>query len=255
MVEGDGANYSVRAVHRVCDILDLLQEKTERVSLADIAKIIGLPKSSALRYLSTLESRRYVQRDADSGEYSVGLAFVPFHPQRFEVLRRRFRPLLEQLRDRFDETVNLGVLDGTRVYYLDGVETQRAVRMTVPAGQRDPIHSTALGKAIAVHLPADRVHAILTEEGMPARTERTIVTAKDFLAELERVRRRGYALDNCENEPDGRCVAVGLAGSRLPVAVSLSAPSARLPLERVGQVAAALQATAQQLGELLQGRS
>src|SRR5690606_9387599 len=107
--------YSVRAVHRVCDMLELLRARSERLTLPDVAAETGLPKSSALRYLSTLEQRRYARRDPVTGEYGAGLAFGAARAEGFEALRRWCRPILQELRDAFDETVNLGVLDGTRV--------------------------------------------------------------------------------------------------------------------------------------------
>lgn len=244
-----GPSYSVRAVHRVCDILDLLQTRSEHVTLAEVAAQTGLPKSSALRYLATLEERRYARRDPDGGDYGVGLAFGAARAEGFEVLRRSCRPFLEELRDAFDETVNLGVLDGTRVCYLDSIEPSRGVRLTVPPGARDPIHSTALGKALAAELAAERVRHILAEEGLPARTARTVTTQVEYLRELDAVRERGYAVDDGENEPDGRCVAVTLRGLRLAAAISVSAPAARFPLGEVERVAAALRSTADRVAD------
>lgn len=249
--EPNTPNYSVRAVHRVCDILDLLQNRPGRVSLAEVAETTGLPKSSVLRYLATLEARRYVQRDPATGDYDIGLALLPRQAQRFEILRQRVRPLLERLHDAFDETINLGILDGTRVYYLESIESSRGVRLAQPRGHRDPIHSTALGKAIAAQLPSEQVSAILTEEGMESRTSRTITRADAYFAELAQVRQDGYALDDTENDPDGRCLAVALAGTGS--AVSLSAPASRFVVDRVAEVAQAVRETAVALSALLAG--
>jgi IclR family transcriptional regulator, acetate operon repressor len=235
----------VRAVDRVCSILNLLQESIEGVSLIDVAEATELPKSSAFRYLWTLETRRYVERDADSGLYRLGLGFVGMQSRHLEVLRQRARPLLESLRDQLEETLNLGVLDGDSAIYLDIVESQRNVRLAAKRGDRDPIHSTALGKAIAAHLPRKQVEEILAQSGMPARTANTIVTADDYESELARVRRNGYAVDNGENEVDGRCVAVPLLGTRLPAALSLSAPASRFPIQDVAKVAKELQEAAE----------
>lgn len=239
--------YSIRAVQRVCDILDLLQERPEGTSLGEVAQVTGLPKSSAFRYLATLESRRYVERDGDSGDYHLGLAFLPLQSRRLEVLARRARPHLEALRERFGETINLGLLDGARVIYLDIVESPKSMRLAARPGDRDHVHATALGKAIASQLAGERVREILDSEGMPALTARTVTDPQRLFAELEEVRARGYALDNGENEPDGRCVAVPMVGSRLPTAVSLSAPAARFPLAQVDEVAAALREVAERL--------
>lgn len=243
--EAEDRDYSVRAVDRVCAILNLLQESIDGVSLIEIAQTTDLPKSSAFRYLWTLETHRYVERDLDSGLYRLGLGFVGMQSRHVEVLRQRARPLLEKLRDEFGETVNLGILDGDSAIYLDIVESRRSVRLAASRGDRDPIHSTALGKAIAAHLPEPQVKEILTGSGMPARTVNTITSIDDYLAELAKVRRTGHALDNGENEVDGRCVAVPLPGTRMPAALSLSAPAARFPLQDVPRVASSLQQAAE----------
>jgi len=237
-------DYSVRAVARVCAILNLLQESVDGVSLIDVAEITGLPKSSAFRYLWTLESRRYVERDPASGLFRLGLGFVGMQSRHLEVLRQRARPVLERLRDELGETLNLGVLDGDTTIYLDIVESRRGVRLAAKRGDRDPIHSTALGKAIAARLPEAQVRAILAGSGMPARTANTITTPEDYLNELGRVRRLGYAFDDGENEIDGRCLAVPIEGTPFPAALSLSAPSARFPLQQVEEVATALKLAA-----------
>jgi IclR family acetate operon transcriptional repressor len=233
-------SYAVRAVERVCGVLNLLQESADGVSLAEVAAATRLPKASAFRYLWTLEQHRYVERDPLTGLYRFGLAFLPLQARQLDLLRQRALPQMEKLRDEFGETVNLGLLDGNRVIYLEIVESMRSVRLAARPGDRDAVHSTALGKAIAASLPADRVRAILAAEGMPAATPRTITDPDAYLLELATVRRDGHAVDNGENELDGRCVAVPLTSLGLPAALSVSAPAARLPLRRVGEVAAAL---------------
>src|SRR6266699_2108107 len=187
-------NYSIRAVHRVCEILDLLQQAPRGTALLDVARATRLPKSSAFRYLATLERRRYAERDP--------------------------------------------------VIYLEIVESHRAMRLAARRGDRDPIHATALGKAIAANLPDRRVRAILEAEGMPRLTQRTLTDQHAYLMELAATRERGYAVDDGEHEIDGRCVAVPVLGSNLPAAISYSAPASRFPLERVREVASVLREVA-----------
>ena len=238
----------MRAVERVCSVLNLLQESPDGVSLMEVAAATGLPKASAFRYLWTLESHRYVERDRATGLYRFGLAFLPLQARQLGLLRQRALPHMEKLRDEYGETVNLGLLDGNRVIYLEIVESPKSVRLAARPGDRDALHSTALGKAIASSLPAARVRDILAAEGMPAATPKTITDPAVYLRELQVVRREGYALDNGENEPDGRCVAVPVSSLGLPAALSLSAPAARLPLRRVSEVATALAHTASRIG-------
>lgn len=247
VASAEDRDYTVRAVDRTCAILDLLQGSIEGVSLIDVAQATELPKSSAFRYLWTLEAHRYVERSPDTGLYRLGLGFVGMQSRQVEVLRQRARPWLEELRDAFGETVNLGILDGDSIIYLDIVESRRGVRLAARRGDRDPLHATALGKAVAAYLPEAQVQEILTHSGMPPRTDATITNRDDFLSELDKIRRSGYAVDNEENEIDGRCVAVPIVGINLPTAVSLSAPAARFPMARVREAATALQAITEKL--------
>ncbi|WP_199433403.1 IclR family transcriptional regulator [Qaidamihabitans albus] len=246
-------DYTVRAVERVCSILNLLQESVDGVSLNSVARTTSLPKSSAFRYLWTLEAHRYVERDTDAGAFRLGLGFVGMQSRHLELLRERARPWLEKLRDEFEETTNLGILDGDSVIYLDIIESRRSVRLAASNGHRDPLHSTALGKAIAAHLPEERVRSMLEQTGMPERTSATITTVRDYLAELAKVRRVGHAVDDGENELDGRCVAVPILGTRLPAAISLSAPAARFAVEDIGKVGAALRQIAGQIASARAG--
>jgi IclR family transcriptional regulator, acetate operon repressor len=242
-----GRVYSMQSVARVCAILNLLQETVDGVTLVDVARATGLPKSSAFRYLWTLEANRYVERDADSGLYRLGLGFVGMQSRHLEMLRARAHPWLEKLRDELGETTNLGVLDGNSVIYVDIVESRKSVRLAASRGGHDALHSTSLGKAIAAHLEEDRVRELLAQAGMPQWTPNTITTLDDYLVELRRVRRIGYAVDNGENEIDGRCVAVPILGTRLPAALSLSAPASRFPQQQVESVAKKLRRAAEQI--------
>lgn len=230
------ANYSIRSVQRVCDILDLVQANPDGLSLMAFAQATELPKSSVFRYLATLEGRGYVERNAD-GDYRIGLALSG---DRIDTVARRLLPQLMHLRDTLGETVNLGLLDGTRVAYLEIVESRASIRNAPRAGEREVIHATALGKVLAAQMPESAVESILQQEGMARLTEHTITTVPEFMAELERVRGQGYAVDDEENEIGGRCIAVAVPRMTLPVAVSLSAPTSRLPREEVPRIAATL---------------
>jgi IclR family transcriptional regulator, acetate operon repressor len=246
LAEPDTPGYSIRAVLRVCDILNYLQVRPGGATLQEIAEKSRLPKSSAFRYLATLQSRRYVERDTASGLFRLGIAFLSSRPQQIEILAARIHPLLAQLAADVGETVALGVLDSTQVTYVDAIESPRAVRLTARQGDRVPVHSTAVGKAISARLPDDRVRAVLRAEGMPRLTSRTITDVESFVAKLPDVRQRGYAVDDGESEVDGRSVAVPVAGTDLPVAIAVSAPQSRLPLDRMGELAHRLGAIAQQ---------
>jgi len=240
-------SYSIRAVHRVCEILDLLQQAPRGAALLDVAKAARLPKSSAFRYLATLEARRYAERIPASGDYRLGSAFLPMQAHQLDTLVRRAHPYLEELCDRFEETIALGVLEGHQVMFLDLVESPRAVRVAAHRGDRYALHSSAVGKAIAAILPEQRVRSVLAAEGMERLTDNTITEPEPYLAELARVRTLGYALDDGEHEPDERGVAAPLPSSNLPAALGVSTPASRLPLDNLDHMVKPLLETAAQL--------
>ena len=243
------SRYSVRSVLRVFDLLDLLRERPAGATLTELTGLADMPKSSMFRYLATMESRGYVERDKSSGVYRLGAAFLANESQHLGVLARTARPRLERLRDQFDETVNLGVLDGTRVVYLEIVESTRSMRFVAQKGDKELVHSTALGKAISIMLTDDEIRAILAAEGMPRRTDRTITDPSVFIDAIRTARSDGYAIDDGENEAAGRCVAVPLVGVRPRAAISLSAPSARFSDRQSKEAAMVLREVARSITE------
>lgn len=242
--ESKTKTYPIRAVDRVCDILDALANAPTGVALSDLAAVVDLPKSSVFRYLAALEARRYVERDDSGVLYRLGVAFRPQHTDAMEQLTSVARPALETLRDQLGETTNLGILDGTYVVHAVVAESPHMMRLAARVGERGHIHCTALGKAIAATLPEDRVRTILTATGMPRFTDSTITDPDTYLAELENATKQGYGLDESENQAEGRCVAVALNGLPFPAGVSMSAPANRFPEDTVPVVAARLQRVA-----------
>jgi IclR family acetate operon transcriptional repressor len=242
-----GGRYSIRAVDRALDILDVLARSDAGTSLGDIARSIGLPKSSVFRYLATLERRGHVIRGTDD-VFLLGAGRSYMRPRDVARLCAVAGPRMQELCRRFDETINLGTLDGHRIIYLEVVESPKAMRFAATRGGSDPIHSSALGKIISASLSDEEVRGILAVEGMPALTARTITSPDGFLRELATVREQRFAVDEGENEEGGRCVAVALPYP-FGAAMSLSAPAARLPRENLPEVAATLQRAADDIAQ------
>lgn len=243
-----GAAYPIRSVDRVCDILDTLANSRSGATLSEVADATSLPKSSAFRYLTALEARHYVERDTDAVVFRLGPAFRPQHTRTVDRLIAVARPILEQLREKVTETTNLGILDGTSIVHVMVCESHHMMRLAAHVGDRGMVHSTALGKAICASLPADRVRSILEAAGMPRYTPQTIVSVEEYLAEMDRVRVKGYGVDDTENQADGRCIAVAIGGDLdVPAGVSVSAPASRLSRDDLGTVAKALRRAARDI--------
>lgn len=241
--------YPLRAVDRVCDILDILANSQTGATLTEVAEQAALPKSSVFRYLAALEARHYVARDEQDGLYRLGLAFRPQDLRSVERLLSVAKPELDRLRDLFKETANVGVLDGSSIRHIAVAESPHMMRLAARVDERGFMHSTALGKAVGATLPEKKVRSILSTAGMPAITEFTITDPDAYIAELERVRENGYGVDDAENQLSGRCVAVAIEDIDIPAGLSFSAPSDRMPPERIPEAAAELRRSAKRIAQ------
>jgi DNA-binding IclR family transcriptional regulator len=130
-------------------------------------------------------------------------------------------------------------MEAARVIYIDKIEPARSVRMITRVGASNPVHCTSVGKAILAFLPEDRANEVVRRTRFERFTHRTIASAEALRAEMEKTRRRGYAVDDEEFEEGLRCIAVPLLDAqRLPVAaVSISGPSFRVTAQKLPSIA------------------
>jgi DNA-binding IclR family transcriptional regulator len=232
--------YKVQALDRAFAVLDLLGESETPMGLAQVASSLQLHKSTAHRFLMVLERHRMVERTG-SGKFRLGLRLFDFGNRAIEQydLRDRAQPHLRRLVAETEETAHLCILEQTRVIYIDKIEPARSVRMITRIGSSNPVHCTSVGKAILAFLPEDRIADILRRTRFERLTHRTIATPEALRVEIEKTRRRGYAVDDEELEEGLRCIAVPvLDAQRLPVAaVSVSGPSFRVTAQKLPAIA------------------
>lgn len=222
----------VLVLHKTLDVLEALRTAPAGLSLAALTTQLKMPKATVFRILATLESRAYLDR-SPSGAYRIGRKLAGADaegvPDQAAIIRTA-RPEMEKLLERCKETLNLGVLDGGEVLVVETLESPQAVRMSSKIGNRRHPHSTALGKVLLAQLPDKEALRIVKALGMPAFTSRTITLPAELVVELERVRAQGWAMDNRENESDGRCVAAPVfgPGRKVVAALSISGPLPRM---------------------------
>jgi DNA-binding IclR family transcriptional regulator len=187
-----------------------------------------------------LERHHMVERTA-GGKFRLGLRLFDFGNRAIEQydLRDRAQPHLRRLVSDTEETAHLALLEAARVIYIDKIEPTRAVRMITRVGASNPVHCTAVGKAILAFLPEDRVNDIIRRTRFERFTTRTISNEDALRIEIDKTRRRGYAVDDEELEEGLRCIAVPiLDAQRLPVAaVSISGPSFRVTAQKLPSIA------------------
>ena len=232
--------YKVQALDRAFAVLDLLGESDTPLGLAQVAASLQLHKSTAHRFLMVLERHRMVERTGN-GKFRLGLRLFDFGNRAIEQydLRDRAQPHLRRLVAETEETAHLALLEAARVIYIDKIEPTRSVRMITRIGASNPVHCTSVGKAILAFLPPERAAEVLRRVRFERLTPRTISNMEALRAELEKTRRRGYAVDDEELEEGLRCIAVPvLDAQRLPVAaVSVSGPSFRVTAQKLPSIA------------------
>jgi DNA-binding IclR family transcriptional regulator len=232
--------YKVQALDRAFAVLDLLGESEVPLGLAQVASSLQLHKSTAHRFLMVLERHRMVERTT-TGKFRLGLRLFDFGNRAIEQydLRERAQPHLRRLVAETEETAHLCILEQSRVIYIDKIEPARSVRMITRVGSSNPVHCTSVGKAMLAFLPEDRINEIIRKTRFEKFTHRTIATAEALRTEIEKTRRRGYAVDDEELEEGLRCIAVPLLDAqRQPVAaISVSGPSFRVTAQKLPSIA------------------
>ncbi|WP_035840587.1 IclR family transcriptional regulator [Kitasatospora azatica] len=217
--------------------LALLTELAEgERSLDQLAALLGVHKTTALRLLQSLEEARLVYRDAGY-RYHLGAGLFALSSRALEQrsVRRLAAGRLAALNAATGQTVHLAALEGGEVVYIDKYESRQPVRMYSRIGLTVPMHCAAVSKVLLADLPPTERQKLVSELEFTPFTERTLTTPKALLAELAVVAEQGWAQDHAEHEPFVNCVAAPIrdATGRVVAAASLSVPDLSLPYERV----------------------
>lgn len=239
--KGAADPYQLQSLDRAVAVLDLLGESEGPLALADVCERMALHKSTAHRALMVLERTGLIERTPEN-RFRLGLKLYELGTRAVEQidLRARVHPWFRRLSAQVGETVHLGVLQKTTVVYLDKMApSNRRVWLSSRIGTSNPVYCTAMGKAMLAFLPQEAAADIIARIRFTRFTPRTLCTPEALLRSLERVRRRGYAIDDEEVEAGVRCVGAPILNENgLPIAaVSVSGPSTRITQHSVPGIA------------------
>ena len=257
-VDGKRLPYRIQVLDRTFAILDVLMDAGKEVGIGELTSRLKLSKSTVHRILMNLEINRYVERVGADGKYRLG-------PRLFELgtkalaaldLRDEVQPCLERLVARTGETAHFGVLRDGEVTSLFNVQTNRSLGSASTVGRRNPVYCTSLGKAILAFCPKDEVEEVIKGCRFNPYTQHTITDAASLLAELDRIRKRGYAIDDEEFEIGLRCIGAPVRNHLGDVigALSIAGPTVRLVRRRVPELARFVVQGAAELSERLGNR-
>ena len=235
----------MQSLHRALDVLEGFAAVGGTASLSDVATACGLPLPTVHRLASTLADRGYLRRLPDR-RYCLGSRLVPLATVAHALLGERAMPVLRVLAGLTGESANLAVLTQGRAEYVSQAQGRHAMRIFTEVGNRVQLHCTGVGKALLAVVPPERASQLIAAAELDAHTPATITDPAALHAELDLIRARGYALDEGEMEAGVRCVAVGIPGA-VPMAVSVSGPSARMTDALVDVALGALRTAGAQL--------
>jgi IclR family transcriptional regulator, acetate operon repressor len=248
---------SAKSLNKALDILIQLGRVPEGMSLADVALLAQLPKSTAHRLLTALEGRRFVSYEGDEKLWKIGVeAFVVGSAfLRNRELTTIARPILRALVGSCGETASLYLNDDGEIVCLAQIESRQAMRVIARPGGRAKMHAAGSGKAILAFMTEQDVSAVLVRHGLEAATENTIRTPERLRRELDTIRKAGFAIDDEENSLGIRCVAAPIFDDRGEAigAISVSGPSSRMADDRIGVLGEQVRAASVSVTELFGG--
>lgn len=226
----------IQSVERALKIMEILAEYPDGLGVTELSLKLDVAKSTAHRLLNTLLTYNYISKDVKSDNYILGTQILLIANQVLENLSivEIAKNEINKLSSITNETVHLCLFDKDEVVYIDKVESNQTIRMHSRIGTRSLMHCTGVGKAILAFLDKEEAEAILLRKGMKAFTDQTITTLDQMWKELEEISKRGFALDNIENEEGIRCVAAPIFDhNKKPIAaISISGPSTRVTFDK-----------------------
>ena len=249
-----------QSLERGLAILSSFSSGRQLIGVSELARELALTRSTTHRYVATLARLGYLQQDTGTRKYSLGprvleLGFTAINSME---LRHVAAPHLQRLCDETGHTVNMGILDDVDVVYVERCRASRSrqneIDLDLHVGSRLPAYCTSLGKVLLAFLPDDERDEIVDRIELERRGPNTLTSKASLLADLERVRANGIAVNNEELAYGLRSVAVPvLSGNGEAVAaVNLAAHRAMASLDDlVARLGPIMQRTAAEISAQL----
>lgn len=249
------AAYPIGSVDNALRLLELFAMGASSIRVSDVSRTLGVARSTAHRLLQVLASRGFVSQDRQTRAYLIGPALVRLAVavSRGLDLATVARPVMAEVVETLGETVHLVVLHGTDAFFLESLETSKALRVGGRAGQSLPAYATATGRVLLAGLSPEVLDARLRGMTLAPLTERTITDRAALDAVLAEARERGYATSFGESEDEVSSVAVPVRRGDGGVIASLAigAPPSRLAEQDASRIASTLREAAARIAALL----
>ena len=229
--------YVINSVLRAAQILESFTFVKSAYTNSELSKQLRLNKSTVTRLLRSLEKAGFLKKNIKTGEfrltskiYRIGSIYISQSSLHTEAM-----PVLTELASLCKETVQLAILNGFEVFYLDKVESSQSIAMISRVGNKSPANCTGVGKVIMAHLDKKDLDDFFCSTELKRYTPNTITDPAKLRLHLEKVKERGYAIDNAEHEVDVKCVAAPVQDRDgiVVAGISISAPVYRMNIESI----------------------
>jgi IclR family acetate operon transcriptional repressor len=236
--------YDITALQRGLRLLHLFSEAPQGLAAKEVAVLSRLPVSTVHRFLANLVSSGFLNRD-EAGTHHLGIACFSIGQAAVRQLdiRRLSLPYLRELNRQTRETIHLTVRHGLSAVYVEKLDSPEPLRIHSRIGAAVPLYCTAVGKVMLAYMSEDEQDRVLPELDFKRLTPNSVGNLQELKTQLQRVRKNGYACDLEEHELHIRCVAAPIwdhTGS-VQSSLSLTAPTLRMPVARLRQLAPMIQ--------------
>lgn len=246
------------STYRIIKILEILGAK-KSLSIDEIVESTNIPYTSVYRILKTFLNHNYMEVNEEK-KFKLTLKFfnnISSGMTSFSSFAQIAHPCMQRLNYQTKETIHLGILTGTKVTYIDKIDSTHLLRMHSYIGYQADIYCTALGKCLLAWLPFKVLEVLVPQLEFKKLTKNTITHKKKFFATLEKIKEDGYSIDDEENEAHLHCLAMPIfdANNHVTAAISISQPMIRFNQENHESYLNYLGETARDISILLENKS
>jgi IclR family pca regulon transcriptional regulator len=248
----------VQSLDRGLAVIRAFGPDRERLSLSEVARVTGLTRAAARRFLLTLVKLGYVRNDGREFSLRPRVLELGYAYLSGLALPEVAAPHMEELVARLHESSSISVLDGHHIVYVVRVPTKRIMTVAISVGTRFPAYATSMGRVLLAQLPSDELERYLAEVTFERLTSRTVTNPARLRTIVREVARQGYAIVDQELEEGLRAVAAPIRGAADvgTAAINVSAHASRVSMGAMrGQILPALLETARQIEADLQAQS
>jgi IclR family pca regulon transcriptional regulator len=248
----------VQSLDRGLAVIRAFGPDRERLSLSEVARVTGLTRAAARRFLLTLVKLGYVRNDGREFSLRPRVLELGYAYLSGLALPEVAAPHMEELVARLHESSSISVLDGHQIVYVVRVPTKRIMTVAISVGTRFPAYATSMGRVLLAQLPGDELERYLAEVTFERLTSRTVTSPARLRTIVREVARQGYAIVDQELEEGLRAVAAPIRGAADvgTAAINVSAHASRVSMSAMrGQILPALLETARQIEADLQSVS